>query len=109
MNHILSEVLAEEEPTAFLEAAITPVSHPHNVAGLHVRWKIKALLIELSMIAVGFVSVVIYNWLFKASISPVLGILVGAINGGLVAWCIAHADQRALRSKALLARKEARS
>ncbi|MET3106862.1 hypothetical protein AAKU67_002386 [Oxalobacteraceae bacterium GrIS 2.11] len=109
MNHTLSEVLTEEERSALLDSSITPVSRPVGVPGLHARWEIKALLIELAVIAIGLVSVVIYNWLFKASISPVLGVIVGAVNGSLVAWCVTRADQLALGSKNPSARKDTRS
>lgn len=56
------------------------------------KWKIKAVAIELAVLLVGFICVLGYNWLFKASIPPVLGVIVGAINGTLVAWCVATGD-----------------
>ena len=52
------------------------------------KWKIKTVVIEVLMLVVGFFCVVAYNWLFKASIPPVLGVIVGGINGTLVAWCV---------------------
>ena len=91
MNQTISNGLAEDKNDTLMD--ITSVSGPVNL-GINFRsWQGKALLIEALIILIGFVSVVGYNWLFNAAISPLLGVLVGAINGSLVTWCIMQTDR----------------
>jgi hypothetical protein len=89
MNHYISKVPIEETADPLLD-----MTSQHGKPLLNLAFpKWKALLIESVIIVIGFVSVVVYNWLFKASISPVLGVIVGAANGSLVAWCITRSEQ----------------
>jgi ABC-type cobalamin transport system permease subunit len=63
------------------------------------NWKLKAILIESLIIVAGFICVLIYNWLFNAAISPLLGVVIGLVNGSLVAWCITHAEKITQRQR----------
>jgi len=89
MNRSISKILVEEDADPLLDLASPQCKSRRYLVSP--KWK--ALLIESLIIVVGFVSVVVYNWLFKASISPVLGVIVGAANGSLVAWCATRSEQ----------------
>lgn len=78
--------LVEDQPD---EAKAADRAEANNYLILKIpKWKIKTVVIEVLLLAVGFFCVVAYNWLFTASIPPVLGLIVGGINGILVAWCV---------------------
>ena len=97
MTQTISNGLSEDKNDALMD--ITVVSGPADLGiNLH-SWQVKALLIEVLIIVIGFVSVLGYNWLFNAGISPLLGVLVGAINGSLVTWCIMHTDRSRQKSR----------
>lgn len=92
MPYSMSKHLADKDVDHLIDLKLPPVSTATPLMLHYPRWKIKALLIEALIIIFSFVSVVIYNYLFNAQISPVLGVIVGAVNGSLVVWCITHAD-----------------
>jgi hypothetical protein len=89
MNHSISKILAEENADPLLDRTSSQRKPFFHL----VLPKWQAVLIESFIIVIGFVSVVIYDWLFQAAISPVLGVIVGAANGSLVAWCLTRSDQ----------------
>ena len=91
MTQTISKNLSDDNDDTLMDITIT--SGAPDLAIKFQSWQVKALLIESLIIVIGFVSVVVYNWLFNAGISPLLGVLVGAINGSLVTWCIVQADR----------------
>jgi len=99
MAQTITEALRDEGGEAPMERCAVQHSSMNQLVLHYPKWKMKAILIESIIIVFGFVSVVIYNSLFNATISPVLGVIVGAINGSLVAWCITHADQAVIKNK----------
>ena len=86
MDQLIPTLLAEDRSGVLLE---DDYLDPSQYLVLKIpKWKIKTVVIEVLMLFVGFFCVLTYNWIFKASIPPVLGVIVGGINGTLVAWCV---------------------
>lgn len=57
---------------------------------MQTHWTTRTVLIELLTVLAGLASVLLYNRLYDASISPLLGAVVGVINATLVGWCMEH-------------------
>jgi uncharacterized integral membrane protein len=109
MAQTRSENLRDETGDALADRGAAQNSNVNQLVLHYPKWKIKAILIESLIIVFGFVSVVIYNFLFNSTVSPVLGVVIGAVNGSLVAWCITHADQTSIRNKVKNSKKQAKS
>lgn len=93
MNQTISKILSHGKDDVLSDIGTSQNSNDNPLVLPYSKGKIIALLIESLIIVLGFVSVVIYNWLQNASISPLLGAVVGAVNGSLIAWCITHENK----------------
>ena len=94
MEHTLPEILTEDGANLLTVNAMAATKKVHYLKIPTLSWDVKTFFFQLAMIIIGYACVEIYNWLFKASIPPILGVITGAINGGLVTWCIARTGKQ---------------
>ncbi|PRC94554.1 hypothetical protein [Solimicrobium silvestre] len=99
MMQTISKMQAEDEENLLLAKARARANYLDHLKLQMPKWNAKALCIELAIIVVCYACVAIYNWLFNASIPPVLGIITGAVNGCLVAWCITRTEPKSKKDK----------
>ncbi len=82
----------KDKDTVLVEPANLRLQGINLVSPANRKYVVTALLVELAVTVLGGVSVMAYNVLFNTSIPPWLGMLAGAVNGVLVAWCIALSE-----------------
>jgi len=91
MNHSAADMQAEDDG-ARLPGSASRRARKTGMVSIQ-KLNVDVVLIEVLVLAVSMVCIMTYNWIFKAAIPPALGVVVGGINGTLVAWCIAGTRQ----------------